>query len=101
MIRKVYHTVDKKLYPFNLRKVGREKKIYFCGSDSLPFIRWENKRVYIDSCFNLSYPLMYEDENGRYGVISGLVSRYGIRNSLGEAYVEILDGEYVQLWEEV
>lgn len=97
MIRKVYETVDKKMYPFNLRKVGRKKHIYYTADGNDSFIRWHNKRVYVSAFMGLTYPVFYEDERGQHGYLSGCITLC----NWGGVYVEIVDGESVQLWEEV
>ena len=97
MIRKVYETLDRKMYPFNIRKVGREKRIYYTADGNDSFIRWNNKRIYLSAIMGLSYPIFYEDDRGKHGYLSGYITLC----NFGGVYVEILDGEYIQLWEQV
>ena len=88
---KTYATTDGN----NIRKIGREKKIYFSEN---PYFLWNGTRYHFDEIPRLSYPIMYEDENGKNGVIGGYI---GISNLYG-VLVELFDGgEAVQLWEEI
>lgn len=87
---KIYNTTD----GHKIKKVGREKKIYFSEN---PYFVWNGRRRYFDSISCLTYPIMYEDDNGKTGVIGGYVT---ICNAYG-VLIELLDGEAVQIWEEV
>ena len=78
-----------------IRKIGRAKKVYF--ESNYCYFVWGGKRVRLDDVVSLSYPVMYEDENGKLGDIGGFI---GVSNCYG-VLVEVLDGEAVQLWEEV
>lgn len=80
-----------------IRAIGRNKKIDFNFSGD-PFFRWNGRRVKLDEVMRLSYPVFYEDENGKTGAIGGYI---GISNCYG-VLVEITnDGEKVQLWDEL
>ena len=93
----VIKCTDQNLYPFRLRKWGRVKKIFWDRIGRAYFKRGD-MRTYLDTVESLHYPYFYEDENGKYGVISG----YEYIGACSPLYVEILnDGESVQLWDEV
>lgn len=88
---------DQNLYPFNLKKCGRVKRIFW-DKRGLAYYRRGNMRTYLDTVESLSYPYFYEDNNGKDQLIYGL-EYIGAYSPL---YVEILDdGLSVQLWEEV
>ena len=90
---KQYRTKD----GYMIRKIGRSKKIYFNGNGE-PYFLWNGNRQKFDNIPNLSYPVMYEDENGKLGVIGGYIT---ISNVFG-VLVELDDSsESVQLWEEI
>lgn len=77
-------------------KVGREKRInYTRGGD--PYFNWRGRRVRFDTVLRSSYPTTYTDDDGRLGDIGGYIT---ISNCCG-VLVEIIDGDAVQLWEEV
>ena len=90
-MRKTYTTTDGN----NIRKIGREKKIYFSEN---PYFIWNGTRYHFEEIPRLSYPIMYEDEAGRLAAdICGYIT---ICNTYG-VLVELLEGEAVQLWEEI
>ena len=85
---KQYKTLTDKV---TIRKIGREKKVYF--ESDLCYFMWNGIRYHLDEVCSLSYPVMYEDENGKLGDIGGFLivsSTYGV-------LVETIDGEAVQL----
>lgn len=85
--------------PYNrtIAKVGRTKSIKY-NQQGNPFFMWGGRRQHLDEVQRLSYPMMYEDEDGRLGVIGGVI---GISNTMS-VLVEVDEfGESVQLWEEV
>ena len=89
---KTYQTTE----GYTITKNGRGKLIYFNNNGELYFV-WNGKRIYLDHVMRLTYPVMYNDDNGKTGVISGyltLTNWYGV-------LVEINDsGDTVQLWNE-
>lgn len=89
-MRKTYTTTDGN----SIRKIGREKKIYFSEN---PYFVWNGTRYHFDEIPRLSYPIMYEDEAGKIGNMEGYIT---ISNCFG-VLVELLEGEAVQLWEEI
>ena len=88
---KHYNTTDGN----TLRKVGREKKVYFNGFSA--YFMWNGRRQKFDEIPRLSYPVMYEDENGKIATIGGYIT---ISNCFG-VLVEITENETIQLWEEI
>lgn len=89
-MKKEYKTTDGN----KIRKIGREKKIYFSEN---PYFLWNGTRYHFDEIPRLSYPIMYENEAGRLADIGGYIT---ISNCFG-VLVELLEGEAVQLWEEL
>lgn len=79
-----------------IRKNGREKRVYF-NSNGDPYFVWGGRRQYFDDIPRLTYPVMYEDENGKLGAIGGYICLC----NFGGVLVELLDGEAVQLWDEI
>ena len=91
-MKKEYKTTDGN----KIRKIGREKKIYFSEN---PYFIWNGTRYHFEEIPHVSYPIMYEDENGESGgVIGGYI---GITNLYGVLVELIEGGEAVQLWEEI
>lgn len=78
-----------------VKKYQREKKVYFTISGR-PYFKWNNTRIYLDEVMRLTYPVMYEDEQGKLHDIGGY---YSISNCYGYL-VEVLDGEAIQLYVE-
>jgi len=78
-----------------IRKVGRQKKVYF-GNERIYFL-WNGSRQFLDEIPRLSYPIIYEDENGKIAPIGGYIT---ITNCFG-VLVEITENETIQLWEEI
>lgn len=78
-----------------IKKVGREKKIYM---SERPYFMWGEKRQHLDEIPRLSYPIMYEDENGKISPIGGYCC---ITNCYGVLIELTADGEAVQIWEEL
>lgn len=76
-----------------VKKFQREKKIYFTLSGK-PYFKWDGTRIYLDEVMCLSYPVMYEDEQGK---LHDIGAYYSISNWYGYL-VELLDGESVQLY---
>lgn len=91
-MRKTYLTTDGN----KIRKTGREKKVYYNGNGE-PYFLWKGRREKFEEIPRLNYPVMYEDERGKLGVIGGYITLC----NWGGVLVEILDGEAVQLWEEL
>ena len=87
---KLYNTTD----GHKIKKIGREKKIYFSEN---PYFVWNGCRYHFDRISRLSYPIMYEDEAGKIAPIGGFI---GLSNLCG-MLVELIEGEAVQLWEEI
>lgn len=87
---------DPEMYPFRLKKCGRVKRIFW-DNRVHAYYRRGNMRTYLDTVERLIYPYFYEDDRGGYGFIVG----YEYIGAYSPLYVEILDGECVQLWEEV
>lgn len=87
---KTYNTTD----GHKIKKIGREKKIYFSEN---PYFVWNGRRQHLDEIPRLSYPILYEDENGKTGVIGGYITICNVYGVL----IELLDGEAVQIWEEI
>jgi len=92
-MRRTYTTTDGN----RIRKVGRAKKIYFTNAGNAYFL-WNGRRESFDNIPRLSYPIMYEDEAGKIGVIGGYITLC----NFGGVLIELDEnGEAVQLWEEV
>lgn len=88
---KLYNTTDGN----KIRKIGRLKKIHFANRD---FFVWNGRRQHLDEIPRLSYPIFYEDDNGKTGVIGGYITLcnvYGVLVELDE------NAEAVQIWEEI
>ena len=80
-----------------IRKTGREKKIFFNRNGEAYFL-WNGRMEKLENIMRLSYPIMYEDERGKLGVIGGYITisnTYGVLVELSECC------ETVQLWEEI
>ena len=90
---KEYRTRD----GYSVRTIGRDKGI-FENKNGEPFFNWNGRRVYLDTVLRLTYPIMYEDQDGKLGAIGGYI---GISNCYGILVEVTCDGEAVQLWEEV
>lgn len=87
---KLYTTTDGQ----KIKKVGRKKKIYFTDTDT--YFMWNGRRQKLFEIPRLSYPIMYEDQDGKLGSIGGYIT---ISNCFG-VYVEVsADCETIQLWE--
>ena len=79
-----------------LAKYGRLKKVYFTTKGK-PYIMYLGGRLYFDDIMRLNTPILYEDENGRIGIIGG----YYPISAFGGHLVEVMeDGEHVQMWNE-
>ena len=91
-MRKTYITTDGN----RIRKTGREKKIYLNMSGD-PYFKWNGRCYRFDDISRLTYPVMYEDQDGKLGVIGGYICLC----NWGGVLVELLDGEAVQLWDEI
>ena len=77
-----------------ITKQGRAKKIYLDAKGA--FFVWNGRRKRMENVPRLSYPIMYEDERGKLGVIGGYITLC----NMGGVFVEIdPNGEAVQLWE--
>ena len=91
---KTYLTTDGR---YKVTKIGRPRKIYFTQRDGRPYFIQFGRRVHLDEVQRFIYPMMYEDEHGKVGVISGY---HTVTNWHGYS-VEILDGgEAVQIFTE-
>ena len=88
---KEYTTAD----GYKIRRIGREKKLYF-ESDYIYFM-WAGHRYRLENIPRLSYPIFYEDENGKTGYLSGYIT---ICNTYG-VLVEITENETIILYEEI
>lgn len=80
-----------------IARIGRMKKIYY-NNQGAPYFMWNNRKQFFDNIPALSYPIMYEDKNGKIGNIGGYIPLC----NWGGILVEIIDGgEAVQLWNEL
>ena len=87
-----------KPYNRNYKSASRWIKIEYTIKDSKPYFRHYGKRYYLDNIMRLSYPIMWNDKDGKLNYISGYDSTQWYNPYLVE-----LDeaGEYVRLWEEL
>lgn len=92
-MKKAYKTTDGGI----ITKIGRLKKIFFNNQGS-PYFMWNNRKQFFDEIPALTYPVMYEDKNGKIGNIGGYIPLC----NWGGVLVEIVnDGEAVQLWNDI
>lgn len=90
---KIYKTKDGN----NIRKVGRKKKIYF-NNNGNPYFVWNGRRESFDNIPRLSYPIFYENNDGKLSYIGGYICLC----NFGGVLVELDENsETVQLWEEL
>lgn len=85
--------------PYNrtITKVGRSKSIRYTMQGE-PYFIWGGRRQHLGDVMRLTTPMMYEDEDGKLGVIGGVI---GISNTMS-VLVEVDEyGESVQLWREL
>lgn len=73
---------------------------YFASDEvcTVPYFIHKNKQYAIGQFMRLSYPITYEDKDGKTGVIGGYNSTDWYNPLLLEIHP---DGEYVRLWKEV
>ena len=88
---KTYTTTDGN----TINKIGRAKRIYFDTKGT--YFMWNGRRERLENISRLTYPIMYEDENGKIGVIGGYIT---ICNVYGVLVELDTDREVIQLWEE-
>lgn len=88
---KEYKTKD----GYTIRRIGREKKLYF-GPNNIYFL-WNGRRYNLDDIPRLSYPIFYDDENGKTGTIGGYIT---ISNVYG-VLVEVTENETIILYQEL
>lgn len=71
---------------YSIRTIGREKKVYFTSNGGAYFL-WNGRRQSLEEIERLSYPVFYEDENGKTGFCSGCITIsncYGVLVELSE-----------------
>ena len=90
---KLYKTKDNT----TIKRIGRDKQIYFTLSGKAYFI-WNNRRIKLDEVMRLSYPVFFEDEKGYLRFCSGYI---GISNCFGVLVELTNDDQSIQLYEEV
>ena len=80
-----------------IRKNGRAKKIYFNNSGT-PYFMWNGRRQNLDDVGRLTYPVFYENEDGKTDYIGGYICLC----NFGGVLVQVDDnGEAVQLFDEI
>ena len=80
-----------------IRKNGRAKRIYETASGR-PYFVWNGQRYHLDDIGRLSYPVFFENENGKTDFCSGYICLC----NWGGVLVQIDDsGEAVQLYDEI
>lgn len=89
---KQYYTTSKGI----IQKAGRKKKVYF--NAERPYFVLNGHRQHLDEIALLSYPIMYEDENGKISPIGGYIALSNVFGLLVEVHANC---ESVQLWEEI
>ena len=87
-----------KPYTSHYKTVSRWIKVYYTLKDCKPYFRHNGRRYYLDDFMRLSYPIMWEDKEGKLQHISGYYA-----TTFNNPYlIEIDDcGEYIRLWEEI
>ena len=80
-----------------IRKNGRAKKIYF-NIDGSSYFLWNGRRQRLDDIPRLTYPVFFENEDGKTDFCSGYICLC----NWGGVLVQIDDsGEAVQLYDEI
>lgn len=79
-----------------LVKIGRRKKVHFT-SNGWYFI-WNGKRVKGEDILSLSYPIFYEEPDGKLSVISGYIPISNVYSILVEVNSDM---ETVQMYRQI
>lgn len=90
---KEYRTKD----GYKIKSIGRDKQIYF-NNDGSCFFVWNGRRYRLDEVMRLTYPVFYEDNDGKLGFCSGYIT---ISNCIGVLVELTCDDQCIQLWQEV
>ena len=81
---------------YKITKLGRIKKISF-NNNGDPYFLWNGRKELFDNIMRLTYPVMWDDEDGKLHFASGYIT---ISNCFG-VLVELINGdEAIQLWTE-
>lgn len=86
--------------PYNrkYKTASRWIKIQYTLKDCKPYFRHYGLRYYFENIMRLSYPIMWEDKDGKLNHISG----YDAIQFWNPYLVELDEGgEHVRLWEEM
>ena len=86
-----------KPYTCKCKTASRWIKLYSNMNGSYWFKHY-GKRYKLDQFLRLSYPMFYEDNEGKTGIIGGYDGEQWYNPYLLEVHP---DGEYIRLWEEL
>ena len=81
---------------YKIEKVGRIKKLYFVEKGI--YFMWGGRRVYLDEVPRVSFPIMFDDAEGKLNVIGGYIPFSNTMAVLVQ--IDEISGEAVQLWRE-
>jgi hypothetical protein len=80
------------------KTISRWIRIRFTQRDGASYFIFRNRRYHLDEFMRLTYPIMWEDAEGKLHHLSG----YDAGDWYNPILLEMDDcGEYVRLWEEV